>query len=234
MDVYGYCLDDPINFHDRTGLAGQSQETKDKLAETVINELIATKAPSVTANEEYKKGNVEGSGIPKKGNPAEQEKTPVDKKIPAKTQNSSEVKEESGYKKNPKAVVAITAGAIAFPFIATAGILGGPPARRAIAAGAKWVFKNGKKVLQNSGKAVDKVKEKTLETAVKVENSVGVKNAEDFGSGLINGLPPTVSRPAVAASILTGGAQDASDGIKSIIKDVKKLPKKVKKKNGKK
>ncbi|WP_031481656.1 RHS repeat-associated core domain-containing protein [Maridesulfovibrio frigidus] len=67
VDVYGYCLDDPTNFHDRTGLAGQSQESKDELADTVINELISTKAPSVTANEEYKKGNVEGSGIPKSG-----------------------------------------------------------------------------------------------------------------------------------------------------------------------
>ncbi len=70
VDVYGYCLDDPINFHDRTGLAGQSQESKDELAETVINELITTKAPSVTASEEYKKGNVEGSGISKSGKPA--------------------------------------------------------------------------------------------------------------------------------------------------------------------
>ncbi|SDK73687.1 RHS repeat-associated core domain-containing protein [Maridesulfovibrio ferrireducens] len=26
VDVYGYCLDDPINFHDRTGLAGESEE----------------------------------------------------------------------------------------------------------------------------------------------------------------------------------------------------------------
>ena len=67
VDVYGYCMDDPINFHDRTGLAGESQESKDKLAETVINEIISTKAPSVTASEEYKKGNVEGSGIPKSG-----------------------------------------------------------------------------------------------------------------------------------------------------------------------
>ena len=67
MDVYGYCMDDPINFHDRTGLAGQSQESKDELAETVINELISTKAPSVTAQKEYKKGNVEGSEIPKSG-----------------------------------------------------------------------------------------------------------------------------------------------------------------------
>ncbi len=25
VDVYGYCLDDPINFHDRTGLAGKSE-----------------------------------------------------------------------------------------------------------------------------------------------------------------------------------------------------------------
>ncbi len=26
VDVYGYCLDDPINFHDRTGLEGKSEE----------------------------------------------------------------------------------------------------------------------------------------------------------------------------------------------------------------
>ncbi|WP_291330218.1 hypothetical protein [Desulfovibrio sp. UCD-KL4C] len=31
MDVYGYCLDDPINFHDRTGLAGKSEESKQVL-----------------------------------------------------------------------------------------------------------------------------------------------------------------------------------------------------------
>ncbi|WP_281248180.1 hypothetical protein [Desulfovibrio gilichinskyi] len=28
VDVYGYCLDDPINFYDRTGLAGKSEESK--------------------------------------------------------------------------------------------------------------------------------------------------------------------------------------------------------------
>ncbi|SMF23450.1 RHS repeat domain-containing protein, partial [Desulfovibrio gilichinskyi] len=30
VDVYGYCLDDPINFHDRTGLAGKSEGKEDK------------------------------------------------------------------------------------------------------------------------------------------------------------------------------------------------------------
>ncbi|SMF38657.1 RHS repeat domain-containing protein, partial [Desulfovibrio gilichinskyi] len=29
VDVYGYCLDDPINFHDRTGLAGKSEEKEE-------------------------------------------------------------------------------------------------------------------------------------------------------------------------------------------------------------
>ncbi|WP_291330352.1 RHS repeat domain-containing protein [Desulfovibrio sp. UCD-KL4C] len=28
VDVYGYCLDDPINFHDRTGLEGKSEAKK--------------------------------------------------------------------------------------------------------------------------------------------------------------------------------------------------------------
>ncbi len=28
MDVYGYCLDDPINFYDRTGLEGKSEENR--------------------------------------------------------------------------------------------------------------------------------------------------------------------------------------------------------------
>ncbi len=33
VDVYGYCLDDPINFHDRTGLAGKSEGKDDKKIE---------------------------------------------------------------------------------------------------------------------------------------------------------------------------------------------------------
>ncbi|WP_291329654.1 RHS repeat-associated core domain-containing protein [Desulfovibrio sp. UCD-KL4C] len=216
VDVYGYCLDDPINFYDRTGLAGESEETEAELADTVLNEINSTKAPSVTASEEYKKGNVEGSGIPKSRKPAKEEKAPINKKIPAKTQNSSEVKEESGYKKNPKAVAAITAGAVALPFIVTAGILGGPPARRAIAAGAKWVFKNGKQVLQNSGKDVDKVKDKTLESAVKVENSVGVKNVEDAASGFVPG-PPNMSIPAAATALINHGYEDLIDGIDTVV-----------------
>uniref|UniRef100_UPI0025C6060E RHS repeat-associated core domain-containing protein n=1 Tax=Desulfovibrio sp. UCD-KL4C TaxID=2578120 RepID=UPI0025C6060E len=28
VDVYGYCLDDPINFYDRTGLEGKSEKNK--------------------------------------------------------------------------------------------------------------------------------------------------------------------------------------------------------------
>ena len=31
VDVYGYCLDDPINFVDRTGLAGESEKSKEEI-----------------------------------------------------------------------------------------------------------------------------------------------------------------------------------------------------------
>ncbi|WP_291330216.1 RHS repeat-associated core domain-containing protein [Desulfovibrio sp. UCD-KL4C] len=38
VDVYGYCLDDPINFHDRTGLAGKSEgKSGGKILDDVIN-----------------------------------------------------------------------------------------------------------------------------------------------------------------------------------------------------
>ncbi|SDL07740.1 hypothetical protein SAMN05660337_2000 [Maridesulfovibrio ferrireducens] len=50
MDVYGYCLDDPINFHDRTGLAGESEESKEN---TVKNEPINSKLAG--ADRDYKK-----------------------------------------------------------------------------------------------------------------------------------------------------------------------------------
>ncbi|MBI9111614.1 RHS repeat domain-containing protein [Maridesulfovibrio ferrireducens] len=39
VDVYGYCLDDPINFHDRTGLAGKSEEKKEGAFSKIISGL---------------------------------------------------------------------------------------------------------------------------------------------------------------------------------------------------
>ncbi len=35
MDVYGYCLDDPINFHDQTGLAGKSEKPNEKAVKNI-------------------------------------------------------------------------------------------------------------------------------------------------------------------------------------------------------
>ncbi|OEU68731.1 MAG: hypothetical protein BA863_03935 [Desulfovibrio sp. S3730MH75] len=32
VDIYGYCLDDPINFHDRIGLASESEESRESVA----------------------------------------------------------------------------------------------------------------------------------------------------------------------------------------------------------
>ncbi|WP_280141299.1 RHS repeat-associated core domain-containing protein [Maridesulfovibrio ferrireducens] len=39
VDIYGYCLDDPINFHDRTGLAGKSEEKKEGVFSKIISGL---------------------------------------------------------------------------------------------------------------------------------------------------------------------------------------------------
>ncbi|OEU66809.1 MAG: hypothetical protein BA863_07070 [Desulfovibrio sp. S3730MH75] len=71
VDIYGYCLDAPINFVDRTGLAGKSEESnnkkskhrvtnKDKKKEEDYSDKIIKNIPGVKrateiANEELKK-----------------------------------------------------------------------------------------------------------------------------------------------------------------------------------
>ena len=39
VDVYGYCLDDPINFHDRTGLAGKSEGKEEGIFSKIASGL---------------------------------------------------------------------------------------------------------------------------------------------------------------------------------------------------
>ncbi|SDL49069.1 hypothetical protein SAMN05660337_3082 [Maridesulfovibrio ferrireducens] len=52
MDVYGFCLDDPINFVDRTGLAGESEENE-KDDQTKTN----TRSKLAGADRDYKEKN---------------------------------------------------------------------------------------------------------------------------------------------------------------------------------
>ncbi|SDK51211.1 RHS repeat-associated core domain-containing protein [Maridesulfovibrio ferrireducens] len=56
VDVYGYCLDDPINFHDRTGLAGKSEnEEKESYSDKIIKKIPGFKRATEIAIEEVKK-----------------------------------------------------------------------------------------------------------------------------------------------------------------------------------
>ncbi|SMF23472.1 hypothetical protein [Desulfovibrio gilichinskyi] len=68
MDVYGNCLDDPVNFHDRTGLAGKSEEKEEGTFSKIVSGLYeaATAIPkglektADKSSEGIKKATIEG------------------------------------------------------------------------------------------------------------------------------------------------------------------------------
>ncbi len=65
VDVYGYCLDDPINFYDRTGLEGKSEE---KEGGKILDGISNSDSRNGNSHKSYTNGKVEKKEINNKTN----------------------------------------------------------------------------------------------------------------------------------------------------------------------
>ncbi|WP_212637022.1 RHS repeat-associated core domain-containing protein [Desulfovibrio gilichinskyi] len=132
VDVYGYCLDDPINFHDRTGLAGKSegkeQGTYSKIASglhkaaTAIPKGLEKAADKST--EGIKKATTEGGKAASKaivkGSHAAKEAI---EKTADEFKNNKELQKYTGIALGAGSVpIALAGGAAVAPAIVQAGI----------------------------------------------------------------------------------------------------------------
>ncbi|MBI9112829.1 RHS repeat-associated core domain-containing protein [Maridesulfovibrio ferrireducens] len=218
VDVYGYCLDDPINFHDRTGLAGESEEKK----EGAFSKIIAGLRKASTAIPKGLEGAAEKSikGIKKattEGGKAAVEA--LDKGADAAGEAVGKTVDEF---KNNKELRNTTLGLVAIPAaIAGAGLIGTTATGAALG---KMAFSTGKMALKQSKtiarradkagkKVLEKVKDKSLKTAIRVDRKIdktiasnkkltkiGRKNLTDYVTSLNPSTPPTPSLGGLAAS----------------------------------
>ncbi|SDL07673.1 RHS repeat-associated core domain-containing protein [Maridesulfovibrio ferrireducens] len=132
VDVYGYCLDDPINFHDRTGLTGESEEKK----EGAFSKIISGLRKASTAIPKGLEGATEKSikGIKKatvEGGKAAVEA--LDKGADAAGEAVGKTVDEFKNNKELRKYTEIALGAGALPIALASGVAAGPAVSSAAA-----------------------------------------------------------------------------------------------------
>ncbi|SDK48826.1 RHS repeat-associated core domain-containing protein [Maridesulfovibrio ferrireducens] len=174
VDIYGYCLDDPINFHDRTGLAGKSEEKK----EGAFSKIVSGLRKASTAIPKGLEGATEKSikGIKKatvEGGKAAAEA--LDKGADAAGEAVGKTVDEFKKNKELQKYTEIALGAGALPIALASGIAAGPAVSSAAAS-----------------------------VATKIATTPGAQTVLDFAKGLnpFSGEAPKPSSPSEAAGII--------------------------------
>nr|WP_280141300.1 RHS repeat-associated core domain-containing protein [Maridesulfovibrio ferrireducens] len=132
VDIYGYCLDDPINFHDRTGLAGKSEEKK----KGAFSKIISGLRKASTAIPKGLEGATEKSIKGIKKATAEGGKAAVkalDKGADAADEAVGKTVDEFKNNKELRKYTKITLGVGALPIALASGVAAGPAVSSAAA-----------------------------------------------------------------------------------------------------
>ncbi|SMF23537.1 hypothetical protein [Desulfovibrio gilichinskyi] len=229
MDVYGYFLDDPINFHDRTGFAGKSegkeQGTYSKIASGLHKAAIAIpKGLEKTADkstEGIKKATIEdGKAASKaivKGSHVAKEAI---EKAADEFKNNKELQKYTG--------IALGAGAVPIALAGGAAVA----STEAGAAIGEMAYSTGKKALKESktifrdaekiGKKVFKASDKKLYHGLdKIEQSVGTENVKDFISAFNAGELPSVTSWGGGIGGILAGKDELHENTNKLIKYLK-------------